>query len=80
VKAERTEKSGEEEGSKMDKNLDTKAASRRDFFKKTGVGVAVAAGTVAGVAPQEARAASPDAGSAGYAETAHVKTYYELAK
>lgn len=79
MKAERTGKTGEEEGSIMDKNLDTKAAARRDFFKKAGLGVAVAAGSVAGVAPA-AKAEAPAAASAGYAETAHVKTYYELAK
>lgn len=64
----------------MEKNLDTKAAGRRDFFKKAGLGAAVAAGSAAGVAPGAAKAATPVAGSAGYAETAHVKTYYELAK
>jgi hypothetical protein len=80
VKAERTGKTGEEEGSIMDKNLDTKAAGRRDFFKKAGLGVAVAAGSAAGVAPGAAKAEALAAGSAGYAETAHVKTYYELAK
>jgi hypothetical protein len=64
----------------MKKNLDTKAASRRDFFKTTSLGVAVAAGAVVGVAPAPAKAGQAVSGSAGYAETAHVKTYYELAK
>lgn len=80
MKAERNGNSGEEEGSIMQKNLDTKAAGRREFFKKTGLGVAVAAGTVAGVAPAPAKADAVATGSAGYAETAHVKTYYALAK
>ncbi len=80
MKAERNGNPGEEEGSNMDKNPETKAASRRDFFKKTGLGVAVAAGA-AGAAPGTAKAAAPQAAdAAGYAETAHVKTYYELAK
>lgn len=64
----------------MDKNLETKAAGRREFFKAAGVGAAVAAGTVVGVAPAPAKAEIAATGSAGYAETAHVKTYYELAK
>ncbi|MFY7779570.1 MAG: twin-arginine translocation signal domain-containing protein [Tagaea sp.] len=79
MKAERNGNPGEEEGSNMDKNPETKAASRRDFFKKTGLGVAVAAGA-AGAAPGAAKASAPAADAAGYAETAHVKTYYELAK
>lgn len=78
--AERIANSGEEEGSIMKKNLDTKAAGRREFFKTAGIGAAVAAGTVVGVAPAPAKADAIAAGSAGYAETAHVKTYYELAK
>lgn len=64
----------------MKKNLDTKAASRREFFKTTSLGVAVAAGTVVGLAPTPAKAEGAATGSAGYAETAHVKTYYALAK
>lgn len=80
MKAERTGKTGEEEGSNMDKNLDTKAAGRREFFKTAGLGVAVAAGSAVGMAPAPAKAEASVAGAAGYAETAHVKTYYELAK
>jgi hypothetical protein len=80
VKAERFGNSGEEEGSIMKKNLDTKAASRREFFGKAGLGAAVAVGATVGVAPGAAKAEASAATSAGYAETAHVKTYYDLAK
>ncbi len=66
----------------MSQNPETKVASRRQFFKTAGLG-AVAAGAagvggVAGSTPVAAAEAS--AQSAGYAETAHVKTYYALAK
>ena len=64
----------------MSQNPEPKAASRRQFFKVAGLGaVAAGAGSVAGAAPAKAAetAASP---STGYAETAHVKTYYALAK
>jgi hypothetical protein len=80
VKAERNGNSGEEEGSNMKKNLDTKAASRREFFGRAGLGAAVAVGAGLGVTPGAAKAEATVANSAGYAETAHVKTYYELAK
>jgi hypothetical protein len=64
----------------MSQTPEKQAASRREFFKAAGLG-AVAAGA-AGVtaAPGTAKAAEPAADAAGYAETAHVKTYYALAK
>lgn len=55
--------------------------ARRDFFKQVGLGAAVA-GTTA-VAVSSGASAAGEAtrtGSVGYRETAHVKTYYELAK
>jgi hypothetical protein len=64
----------------MSQNPEPKAASRRQFFKVAGLGaVAASAGSVAGAAPAKAveTTAVP---STGYAETAHVKTYYALAK
>lgn len=66
----------------MSNNPDTKAANRRQFFKVAGLG-AVAAGTAGAgsiAAPTAAKAAEPTLESAGYSETAHVKTYYALAK
>ncbi|MCA3260865.1 MAG: formate dehydrogenase [Telmatospirillum sp.] len=66
----------------MSNNPDTKAANRRQFFKVAGLGAVAAgaagAGTIA--APAAAKAAEPALESAGYSETAHVKTYYALAK
>ncbi len=66
----------------MSQTPESKTASRRQFFKVASLG-AVAAGAAgvagtAGAAPAGAAEASQPA--AGYAETAHVKTYYALAK
>ena len=66
----------------MSQNPDSKTASRRQFFKVASLG-AVAAGAagiggVGGTTPAKAAEASQP--TAGYAETAHVKTYYALAK
>ena len=52
--------------------------SRRDFLKMAGVGT-VAAGAAA-VAAKPAKADADAQGKAGYRETKHVKTYYELAR
>jgi hypothetical protein len=66
----------------MSNNPDAKAANRRQFFKVAGLGAfaAGAAGAGAVAAPAAAKAAEPAQASAGYSETAHVKTYYALAK
>ena len=55
--------------------------SRREFLKAAGV-TGAAAGTAAVVLSEnKAQAAKPDGGQkAGYRETEHVKTYYELAR
>ena len=65
----------------MSQDQDKKAASRRQFFKAAGLGaVAAGAGALGAPAPAAAAAAaSPDV-NPGYSETAHVKTYYALAK
>ncbi|MBI3709832.1 MAG: formate dehydrogenase [Proteobacteria bacterium] len=56
-------------------------ASRREFFKMTGLGAAIVGAAAAGAGAQPASAASPARDKdAGYRETAHVKRYYELAK
>ncbi len=56
--------------------------NRRDFFRTATLGSAAAAGAAIAFGSDEAEAAemptSPSA--AGYRETAHVKTYYDLAK
>ncbi|MBO6837416.1 MAG: formate dehydrogenase [Alphaproteobacteria bacterium] len=57
------------------------SVSRRQFFGAAGKGVAVGAGAVAaavGVAPAQAEVLTESAGD--YRETAHVKTYYDLAR
>jgi len=52
---------------------------RRDFLKAAGFGsIAGAAAIATGLG--EAKAAVEVEGGSGYRETAHVKTYYELAK
>jgi len=60
---------------------DHKMLPRREFLKAaglTGAAASVAAVTLSGTS---ASAAQPDVGNrAGYQETEHVKTYYELAR
>jgi anaerobic selenocysteine-containing dehydrogenase len=64
----------------MSKEKDGNTVPRRDFLRLAGLGGVAGAAAVAG-ASGAAEAASPEDGkSAGYRETAHVKTYYELAK
>ena len=58
-------------------------ASRREFFKMTGLGAgaAIVGAAVGGAGAQPASAANLARDKdAGYRETAHVKRYYELAK
>ncbi|MBL8831888.1 MAG: formate dehydrogenase [Rhodospirillales bacterium] len=64
----------------MSQNPEIKVASRRQFFKAAGIGAVAAAGAGSVAGPAPAAAAETTAQSAGYAETAHVKTYYALAK
>lgn len=63
----------------MSKDTKAQDVARRDFFKHVGLG-AVAAGTVAVGGAASTSAAEEQKVSTGYRETAHVKTYYELAK
>lgn len=63
----------------MSKDKKAQDVARRDFFKHVGLG-AVAVGTVAVGGAASASAMEEQKVSAGYRETAHVKTYYELAK
>jgi DMSO/TMAO reductase YedYZ molybdopterin-dependent catalytic subunit len=54
---------------------------RRDFLRAAGLGGAAgAAAVVTGIGTAQAAAPELDQGGSGYRETAHVKTYYELAK
>jgi nitrous oxide reductase len=58
-----------------------KKTSRRDFLKAAGVTGAAAGAAAVVLSGETVKAASPDTGnSAGYRETKHVKTYYELAR
>jgi hypothetical protein len=65
----------------MSKPREAGASTRREFFRLAGLGAGAAA--AAGLTSKAATAAEQvkrdDRGS-GYQETAHVKTYYELAR
>ena len=72
-----------EEGvQEMSKQMEQDAGvSRRQFFGAAGKGVAVGAGAVvAAVGVSPAQAAVPVSAAGDYRETAHVKTYYQLAR
>lgn len=57
-----------------------KPSNRREFLKLSGLGAAAGAAVLtAGGKPAKA-AEAPTTKSAGYRETAHVKTAYELAR
>ncbi|MBM09609.1 MAG: formate dehydrogenase [Magnetovibrio sp.] len=63
----------------MKKSKTTK--SRRDFLKAAGLTGAAAGVAAVALSENQAQAAKPDNGQkAGYRETEHVKTYYELAR
>ena len=55
-------------------------ADRRGFLKLVGVGVATGGAALSGGARQADAAEAADKKNGLYKETAHVKTYYELAK
>ncbi len=59
---------------------DKAKAGRRDFLKLAGIG-AVTGGVAMAVGQETAKAEDKvSSSSAGYQETEHVKTYYELAR
>lgn len=59
---------------------DAKTLPRRDFLKAAGI-TGAAAGAAVALSGKSADAAVSDEGQeAGYRETEHVKTYYELAR
>lgn len=65
----------------MSERTKAETLARRDFFKQIGVGAAVVGGVaVGGGSDASAETGNDGTKSAGYRETAHVKTYYELAK
>ncbi|WP_193371005.1 twin-arginine translocation signal domain-containing protein [Pelagibius marinus] len=55
-------------------------AGRRDFFKKAGLGAGAAAIAVTASQAGAVEAVSPTSKGSGYAETDHVRKYYELAR
>ncbi len=64
----------------MAKN-DQQSLPRREFLKAAGISGAVAGVAAVALSGTSASAAVPEKGkSAGYQETEHVKTYYELAR
>ncbi|SMF23872.1 formate dehydrogenase region TAT target [Tistlia consotensis] len=64
------------------KQVDVKSPSRRDFFRKAGIGAGALGATAVTLAAGRGEAAEPvkSPNAAGYRETDHVKKYYELAK
>jgi len=64
------------------KEKETVSVGRRDFFRKTGLGVGAVGAAVTGLAAGSVSAATEtqDSKTSGYRETDHVKKFYELAK
>jgi hypothetical protein len=61
--------------------IEQKSLPRREFLKAAGVTGAAAGVAAVTLSGESASAASPESGTkAGYQETEHVKTYYELAR
>lgn len=56
--------------------------TRRDFFRQSGMAVGAAGGAALAMATgaEAAEPATADKASAGYHETDHIRTYYELAR
>ena len=65
----------------MKRRKETQDVARRDLLRLAGLGgVAGAAAVAASGRKTEAAAVETGSKSAGYRETEHVRTYYELAK
>ena len=64
------------------KKSEDQALARRDFFKKAGLGIGAAGAAAVTMVAGEGEAAemANSAHASGYRETAHVKTFYELAR
>jgi hypothetical protein len=67
------------EGGPLSKKEEINAA-RRDFFKKAGFGAGAAAVAVTASKAGAVEATSPATKKSGYAETDHVRKFYELAR
>lgn len=60
---------------------ETASIDRRDFFRKVGLGAGVAAvGLSTATTVKSATPSKTSAKGAGYQETDHVKTFYDLAR
>ena len=69
----------------MSKEKDLKSPERRDFFKKTGLGIGAAGAVAIGLSSGPANPAVKSDGrldikKSAYQETDHVRRYYELAR
>lgn len=64
----------------MSKKQDEINAARRDFFKKAGIGAGAAAVAVTASSAGAVEATSAQPKTSGYAETDHVRKFYELAR
>lgn len=64
----------------MKSSKEKQRVARRDLLKIAGLGGVAGAAVVATSAGKAEAVAKPDTKSAGYRETAHVRTYYDLAK
>lgn len=64
------------------KKSEDQALARRDFFKKAGLGLGAAGAAAVTMVAGEGEAAevAKSDNSAGYRDSAHVKTFYELAR
>ena len=64
----------------MSKKKEEINAARRDFFKKAGFGAGAAAAVAVTASNAGAVEATSPAKKSGYAETDHVRKFYELAR
>lgn len=64
------------------KQAEVKSQTRRDFFRKAGLGAGALGAAAVTLAAGRGEAAEPvkSPTAAGYSETDHVKKYYELAR
>lgn len=64
----------------MKRRKETQDVARRDLLRLAGLGSVAGVAAVATSGRKAEAAAETDGKSAGYRETEHVRTYYELAK
>lgn len=64
----------------MKRRKETQDVARRDLLKLAGLGGVAGAAAVAASGGRAEAAAEAGSKGAGYRETEHVRTYYELAK